>query len=721
MPIRRSQREEDGKMHADVWWFVDNGVLKKERNPPMNKIQGHGKAVWNMKLLKQACSKGDTEASRLLEIHEAAQTIFDNVNLKIGLRAWVLKILRFIPFTPYWKISRLYNKIMQKIDFSEAILYKALPEKYKQNMPAKPSMEQIHTFFSNKATQKNLEEVKTLALPLSSDTRLNLKQISLFPNLESLVITGGTVTLPDEIKNLKHLTTLAINNSYFDKPPEVLTKINSLRYLSLAHTHVTEKVLSLISSLKNVTHLDLTSALFDNFSLGRKSIFRKEQTITTFTIPQQVTHLLLKKNRWMEWPKEVILPEKLEVLDLSGNEFTKLPSSLGNLPNLRLLRCNNFQKVLELVKDLSKYPKLENIEMNLVSIPKEPAFTEFKHLKKFNIEQVMTGDEIPPFHECEHLIELTLKSVPSPLREKMGEAVAKIPGTELERINLDLSGTKAFPKNICEWRNLKSVTLRLGKEQTIPEELLKLPSLEYIEIFGDFKTVPDLSVCKQLKHLTLHSKLEEYPEGLRSLTQLETLKLSGSFNQLPDLSSFQNLKTLDLCFYTMLDLSKESLPRLNIKNLRIAGKFSSLPKGIENLIHLESLKIANLSLFLNINNDVAKEAKRGLTSLPKEIGKLENLRYLDISGRYIESLPAEIFLQKNLRHLFIHAPQVKDLPLPGEFFQGKMKNLEEYSFNMHDDAPHLFKPKFAPNEALEAYERREELEHQNYFANLIWE
>ena len=54
-------------------------------------------------------------------------------------------------------------------------------------------------------------------------------------------------------------------------------------------------------------------------------------------------------------------------------------------------------------------------------------------------------------------------------------------------------------------------------------------------------------------------------------------------------------------------------------------------------------------------------SENGLTSLPKEIGKLKNLRVLECEGNKLEALPEELSKLQNLEILRLGRNQIKDV------------------------------------------------------------
>ncbi len=221
------------------------------------------------------------------------------------------------------------------------------------------------------------------------------------------------------------------------------------------------------------------------------------------------------------------------------------------------------------------------------------------------------------------------------------------------------------------------------KNQTITEYQGELKSLESeiqeLKAESQVKDEKIADITKQFENSQnnekdLKRKLDDANQKVSNLKKQRTLKvfkgevLNMIENPKMDLSkygSFPNLKTLairldklpdilrnkpDLSKITYLDIYKEDeyfsatqLPNLfqlasNTETLNFFKcDLTSLPKEVGNLKNLRELKV-------DFNS---------LTSLPKEIGNLKKLKFLCLRGNQLNELPAEIYALPKLKELDI--------------------------------------------------------------------
>ncbi|GJR40321.1 disease resistance TIR-NBS-LRR class family protein [Tanacetum coccineum] len=200
---------------------------------------------------------------------------------------------------------------------------------------------------------------------------------------------------------------------------------------------------------------------------------------------------------------------------------------------------------------------------------------------------------------------------------------------------------KSFSKSICSLQCLKKLTFE-GDISEVTENVHQLQSLEELSICKVFiEDLPD-SVCmlKQLKSLKLEScwRLRTLPNDFGKLESLEKLMLSSSsISRLPDsICRLKHLKYLEiegLLWNQKLleDLGRpQCLEKLILRYFRFCENF---PKSIFELKRLKYFHLLNCTL----------------DDLPEELGHLECLEELDITGTYISHLPHSIFQLKGLR------------------------------------------------------------------------
>lgn len=168
-------------------------------------------------------------------------------------------------------------------------------------------------------------------------------------------------------------------------------------------------------------------------------------------------------------------------------------------------------------------------------------------------------------------------------------------------------------------------------------------------------------------------KLTELPMSLGELVSLQSLNLAeNKLTSLPEwLSRLTRLQSLDLYKNNLVTLPTwihcfTNLVELNIRS----NKIQALPPSIGQLVKLERLLLFNNSALTSLPKEIGDLARLTfleldcckLKLLPKEIGKLVNLEWLDLFGCKLESLPTEVFGLRNLRKLELQSTELSHIP-----------------------------------------------------------
>lgn len=143
--------------------------------------------------------------------------------------------------------------------------------------------------------------------------------------------------------------------------------------------------------------------------------------------------------------------------------------------------------------------------------------------------------------------------------------------------------------------------------------------------------------------------------------------------KLPDNLGFELINLKKLCVNSnklvFLPSSISSLPNLRILDARL-NCLRSLPKELENLIHLEILNISQNFQYL--------------ATLPHTIGLLTSLVELDVSYNKIKILPDSLGCLKKLQKLSVEGNPIVSPPL--EVVEQGLYKLMEY-WNGHKNSP----------------------------------
>jgi Leucine-rich repeat (LRR) protein len=259
-----------------------------------------------------------------------------------------------------------------------------------------------------------------------------------------------------------------------------------------------------------------------------------------------LNYLILSYDSLLSLPKGLDKLSNLKTLDISGNNFTLLPSQLTLIPNLEELYLNN-------VKHL-------NLDQTFNVI------NRITHLKRLHL------DSIPNF------------KLPKTIEEN----------TSIEYISMRYDDLNTIPKQINSFKHLKELNIEGNSIRVIHKYLLKNKELESLSLsispnFNFKKSFLILSKELSLQKLEIaNSSFETLPDDISLLDNITTLSLRND-----------HLKTFP---YGVLDMK-------NLRNLDISGNdFTALPANFINLKKIETLNLTNENL-LNFDQtaDILKQ------------------------------------------------------------------------------------------------------------------
>ncbi len=348
---------------------------------------------------------------------------------------------------------------------------------------------------------------------------------------------SGLLELNDKIGAVKSLKKLDLSVNDIKVLPPPFNQLTNLRQINLSQNFNldVEKVVASISPLPGLTDLDLSQCLIKN-------------------LPLDISKL-----------------SSLKKLNLKANQLTSLPLTFGLLSGLEYLDLG----YLEMGLRMNKITDLG------------PAFTGLKQLRYLNL----AGNQL------------------SALPEGFGAF------TELEELNLNLNKLKNFPAALTGLTKLKHLDLGLNEGSSLPATIGNLAQLEYLNLDGNFFTKPDkkiktlpIEICnlKNLKTLSVKDNvIETLPDCIGSLTKLEKLDLRDNL-----ISSFgagftqlKNLKWLDLKAndFEVLPNDFQNLTSLKELNLSMNPKIKYAAEK-EKLSALKGIELLDLSY-----NNITKE------------------------------------------------------------------------------------------------------------------
>jgi adenylate cyclase len=425
-----------------------------------------------------------------------------------------------------------------------------------ENVP----LHEIHTLTSLKVQNNKLTSIPSYFAQMKALKYLNISnnKFEIFPsvvsqmsNLVDLDVSFNNIgELPSEMSNLKSLERLAAFGNELTTFPASFSTLANLRALDVRRNRLTD--LNSVYALPNLTILqaDHNNLVTLDAQLGAKvrQFSVPHNSITRFTLAPQinaaaVTYALTRLD--LSYGKISTLADEaftglvnLAELNLSFNQFTRLPGTIGQLVKLEQLLCTDnmleelpsglgrLQKLRVLNvhnNNLKSWPSdiwacssLENVNASsnlLTTIPVPPTMSEIMDLCGPEVSEALglTPDESQPIYP----VSITLKYLSmadNRYTDEVFHFLTYLPAIRV--MNLSFNDIFEIPAGtLSHWETLEQLYLSGNKLTSLPaEDLEKLQSLRVLHLNGNkLQTLPsELGALGNLQHLDVGSNVLKY-------------------------------------------------------------------------------------------------------------------------------------------------------------------------------------------------------------------
>ncbi|KAH0747267.1 hypothetical protein KY285_008924 [Solanum tuberosum] len=471
---------------------------------------------------------------------------------------------------------------------------------------------------------------------------LNLSNCKRLTQLPDFMGMPNLMTLNLSIINIEHL-------------PQSIEQLGALRSLDLSYCERLKELPRSIMGMQNLETLNLSNCI--NLEEVHRSLglLKKLCTLKMTNCKQlkrfpalcidSLVYLCLRDCSSLEKIPEILGNMKAEleihmldsvIRDLGFRGFENLatlPSSICKLKSLVSLNVSDCSKLKSFPEEIGDLENLENLDARGTLISQPPSsIVQLKKLKFLSFAKQNSGGG---------LVDGVYFSFPA-----VSDGLRLLEILNLSYCNL-IDGS--LPEDIGSLSSLNELYLSGNNFEHLPQSIAQLGALRSLDLSDckRLKELPNFRGMQNLATLNLSNcvNLEEVHHSLGCLENLCTLKLTNCkrLKRFPVLC-INSLEYLNLEGCSSLEMFPEILGSMDLK-LKSGLKCLDL-RGLENLVTLPS-SISKLKNLVELNVSACSKLK----SLPKEIGDLENLEWLDAKSTLILQPPPSIVCLNKLHFL----------------------------------------------------------------------
>lgn len=233
------------------------------------------------------------------------------------------------------------------------------------------------------------QKLKDLS-PSTSNVQLTNGRLSKFPTelsqcsrLKYLDLFGNSIQeIPDWLFSLKRLEHLSLKNNSFKEMPTIVFTLENIKYLNLSDNQINQLSSSNFNNLMNIDRVDISHNTIpfiqfqnvaypkcSNLNLKGNKLKRFPEIISQVNTLEKLD---ISNNNISSIEDDAFANlEYLEELDLSFNELTYLPASIGKLTRLKRLNLSG-NKIASLPKEFENLVSLEYLDLEGNTIGRAP-------------------------------------------------------------------------------------------------------------------------------------------------------------------------------------------------------------------------------------------------------------------------------------------------------------------------------------------------------------
>lgn len=536
------------------------------------------------------------------------------------------------------------------------------------------------------------------------NTKVDLKSFSAFKNVTELTIRDTLIfdltNLGDSVANIKILEITQSNAKYRHSINIDFSQFKSLKKLTISGFRIEKLPLSILC-LKKLEYLDLSNNAMSGFDLAIDAEFSEEglDKIGVFSNMKNLKELKLAKNYLEYLDSSVFDLEFLEHLDLSNNNFFKIPLGVNKLKRLSCLNLSfNFLSEINDL-DIDSLSFLYLRDNDLSSLPEDMCkFNSLIHLDVAHncLKDLPIGMSIMLRLNCLNLSFNKLTFIPSCIFAlgnlkylNLGNnQITNILPTieESKKAALDFSYFKSkvleneaspFSKNSEDIRDcLEIISFNLSQLSTNQYDfygIYNLGELCYLNLSNNLiRDIPlNITFCKKLQEIDLSgNRIEFVFYYISKLKDLKRLNLSSNkIKNISRLNYFKNLEKLNLSNNKLSSFRVFTESISSLVDINLSDNFiTELLPGYMNFPNLKTFNVSNNKLSdFNIGDNGKNTlkyldlSKNSFETVPQFLSSLSNLYELDLSSNYLSNFDFSIFQNNPIEKLNLSENNIREI------------------------------------------------------------
>lgn len=317
-------------------------------------------------------------------------------------------------------------------------------------------------------------------------------------NIESLEVSPGWDTLPNEIGNLVNLKWLKLDNGFYKEIPKEIGNLVNLQSLYIKSNSL-QFLPETIGNLKNLKELTIYGSEFHTLPNSISNLNKLDRLALFYT------------NKVSSFPENMSKLTHLREIVIWGCD--RIPTIITPIKSVKEIHICFVENIDEIV-NFTGLKELHSIGCAMNEVPLQ--INNLKELEKIELRSYKFKTFPKAFEELENIKTITLYSglletFPTNLKN----------AKNVVQILIDEAKITKIPEAIREFENLRSLTLKSNNLEELPTVLFDIPNLKSVNLS--------------------HNKIQKLPDNIEEINPTNFFELNLLNNPI-DISTLKGKK-----------------------------------------------------------------------------------------------------------------------------------------------------------------------------------